>query len=118
MPAGPDWSRAQADDVGDIEGVLLSAADPQALARRWSELLGRPLDPADPLRLPLDRGELRFAEGGSGAPTLIERLDIAVTDPAGVFGAARAAGLDVRDDGVRIGGVVMRPTTSADHGRA
>jgi hypothetical protein len=117
MPAGPDWASAQADDVGDIDAVLLSAADPQALAQRWSELLGRPLDPADPLRLPLDRGELRFTAGGAGAPTLIERLDIAVADPAEVLRKAGAAGLDVTDDGVRIGGVVMRPTPSADHGR-
>jgi hypothetical protein len=110
MPAGPDWSRAQAAGVSDIAAIVLSAADPQALAQRWSRLLERPLDPADPLRLPLDRGEVRFVTGGPDAPTLIERLDIAVSDPGAVLRSARAAGLEMRDDGVRIGGVVLHPT--------
>jgi hypothetical protein len=110
MPAGPDWSRAQAEDVRDVAAVVLSAADPHALARRWSELVGRPLDPADPLRLPLDRGEVRFVAGGEDAPTLIEGLDLAVGDPDAVLRKAQAAGLETTAEGVRIGGVVMRPT--------
>jgi hypothetical protein len=112
MPAGRDWARAQAEDVADIAAVVLSAADPQALARRWSELVARPLDPADPLRLPLDRGEVRFTAGGEGAPTLIESLHIAVADPQAVLDRARSAGLTVDEDGVRIGGVVMRPVAA------
>jgi hypothetical protein len=109
MPAGRDWAAAQADDVADIAAVVLSAADPQALARRWSELMARPLDPADPLRLPLDRGEIRFVPGGEAAPTLIEALDIAVADPSAALARAKAAGLAVTDGAVRIGGVAMRP---------
>lgn len=109
MPAGRDWGRAQARDVTDIAAVTISAADPQALARRWSELFGRPLDHADPLRLPLDRGEVRFTAGGEGAPTLIEGLDIAVADPAAVLRNAEAAGLQIGAGGVSIGGVAMRP---------
>jgi hypothetical protein len=109
MPAGPDWSRAQARDAQDIAAVVLSAADPQALARRWSELVGRPLDPADPLRLPMDRGEILFVAAGEGAPTLIEGLDIAVADPAALIDRAKAAGLAAGPDGVRIGGVRLRP---------
>ena len=113
MPAGADWTRDQAADVQDITAVVLSAADPHALARRWSELVGRPLDPADPLRLPLDRAELRFVAGGEGAQTLVEGLDVAVRDPEGVLRKAGAAGLEASDDGVRIGGVVMRPVARA-----
>jgi hypothetical protein len=113
MPAGPDWRVAQAADVRDITAVVLTTADPQALARRWSELVGRPLDPADPLRLPLDRGEVRFAPGGEGAPTLIASLDVAVKDPEAVLQRAQARGLEVRDDGVRIGGIALRPVAAA-----
>jgi hypothetical protein len=90
MPAGPDWSRAQAEDVRDVAAVVLSAADP--------------------LRLPLDRGEVRFVAGGEDAPTLIEGLDLAVGDPDAVLRKAQAAGLETTAEGVRIGGVVMRPT--------
>jgi hypothetical protein len=109
MPAGRDWSQARTADVEGLGTVVLSAAEPQALARRWSELMGRPLDPANPLRLPLDRGEIRFVAGGEGAPTLIEALDIVVSDPDAVMERARDAGLDANGDGVRIGGVLMRP---------
>jgi hypothetical protein len=109
MPAGRDWAGARADGVADIAAVVLSTPDPQALARRWSELLDRPLDPADPLRLPLDRGEVRFIAAEPGAPTLIEGLDVAVDDPAGVLARAKTAGLPAAPDGVRIGGVRLRP---------
>lgn len=113
MPAGADWGRARTAEVEGVAAVVLSAADPQALARRWSELVGRPLDPDDPLRLPLDRGELRFTAGGDGAPTLIVGMDITVTNPAEVLDRARTAGLAIESDGVRIGGVAMRPVRSA-----
>ena len=113
MPAGPAWSTAQAADVRDIAAVVLSAADPLALARRWSELVNRPLDPADPLRLPLDRGEIRFVAGGQGTPTLIDSLEIAVDDPDAVLRRARVAALETIGDGVRIGGVVMHPMAAA-----
>jgi hypothetical protein len=113
MPAGGDWARVQTEDVRDISAVVMSAADPFALAQRWSDLFGRPLDPADPLRLPLDRGEIRFVAGGAGAPTLIEGLDVTVRDPAEVKRRAQAAGLETQADGVRIGGVVLRPVRAA-----
>ena len=113
MPAGPDWARAQAPEVAGLAAVVLSAADPQALARRWAELVGRPLDPRDPLRLPLDRGELRFVDGGDGAPTLIAGLDVAVADPKAALDRARAAGLPVGPEGVHIGGVAMRPVAAS-----
>jgi len=113
MPAGAEWARAQADGVGEIAAVVMSAADPQALAARWAELFGRPLDPADPLRLPLDRGEVRFVASEPGAPTLIEGLDVAVDDPALVLAQARAAGLGVEAGGVSIGGVTLRPVAAA-----
>jgi hypothetical protein len=109
MPAGPDWLPAQAKDVADITAVTLSTADPHALARRWSDLVNRPLSPEDPLRLPLDRGDIVFVAGGAGAPTLIEGLDIAVADPEAALYHARRAGLEVGPGGVRIGGLAMRP---------
>lgn len=113
MPAGKDWEKAQAKDVQDIAAITLSAADPQALAKRWSELVGRPLDPGDPLRLPLDRGEVRFVAAEAGAPTLLESMDISVADPAAVLTKAETSGLDTADGAVKIGGVAMRPTKAS-----
>ena len=110
IPAGPDWRHARTDDVLDLVSVTLSAADPAALARRWSRLLDRPLDPADPLRLPLDHGEIRFAAGDADVATTISMLDLKVADVARTIARARAAGLDVTPEGLLIGGVRFRPT--------
>lgn len=112
MPVGPDWQGARTEVVKDIAAITLSSPDPAALAKRWSELVGRPLDPADPLRLPLDHGEVRFTAGAAGQPTLIEALDLTVDDVAAVTARARKAGLDVTDEGVRIGGVRFRPVAA------
>mgnify|MGYP001337537123 CR=1 FL=1 len=108
MPAGPEWRSHQSDQGVDLRAVTLSSPDPEALAARWAQLLAQPLDTADPLRLPLGRGEVRFAASDEGAPTLIESLDIAVREPAASRDRATKAGLDMADDAVLIGGVRWR----------
>jgi catechol 2,3-dioxygenase-like lactoylglutathione lyase family enzyme len=105
-PAGPRWREAR--EGPDLRGVVLASDDPQALARRWSDLLGRPLAGDD--RLPLDRGELRFARG-EGQGTQFLGVELGVADAAATL--ARAAGLDVNDDGVLIGGVRFKPVEAA-----
>lgn len=109
MPAGPDWRAARTDEVVDLVAVTISAADPAALARRWSQLLDRPADPADPLRLPLERGEVRFAAAPAGAATCVTGVDLSVRDPAGARRRAQSLGLDISVDGILIGGVRFRP---------
>jgi hypothetical protein len=112
MPAGPDWRRAQSREVRDITSLTLSASDPVALARRWSELVGRPLDRGNSLRLPLDHGEIRFVQGESGGPTLITRLDVKVNDAKSVLARATTAKLDITDDGILIGGIRFQPISA------
>lgn len=109
MPAGPDWRRARTDDVLDLVSVTISAADPGALARRWSELLAHPLDPADPLRIPLEHGEVLFAPAGEGGATCVTGVGLRLRDAALAVARARAAGLDVSPEGILIGGVRFRP---------
>jgi hypothetical protein len=107
-PAGKDWRAAQAPSGLDLAGITLESADPAALAGLWSRLLDTPPDPADPLRLPLKRGDVRFA-AGERPMTWISIIDLKVADPAAALDRARAAGLDVTGDGVLIGGVRFRP---------
>jgi hypothetical protein len=107
-PAGKDWRQAQAPDGLDLAGITLESADPTALASLWSRLLDTPPDAADPLLLPLTRGEVRFA-AGERPMTWISIIDLKVADPAAVLDRARAAGLDVSEEGVLIGGVRFRP---------
>jgi hypothetical protein len=109
MPAGPDWRAARSPEVLDLSAVTLAAADPGALAHRWSELTGRGLDADDSLRLPLDHGEIRFRAGEPGGVTSICELELAMADPQAALERARATGLDVAADGVLIGGVRFRP---------
>lgn len=109
MPAGPDWLAAHTNEVLDLVSMTISTADPGALARRWSELLASPLDPDDPLRIPLQHGEIRFAPAGAGAPTSITSVDLKVRDPDAALRRGKVARLDAGEDGILIGGVRFRP---------
>jgi len=109
MPAGPDWRGARTDVVVDLAAVTIRADDPAASARLWSQRLGRAPDPADPLRLPLARGEVRFAPCVPGAPVGVAGLDLAVADVDAVRHRARDSGLDENADGIAIGGMRLRP---------
>jgi len=102
-PAGPDWRASRTDEVIEITAVTLAGPDPHALATRWSVLTGHALDTADPLRLPLDLGELRFVAGE--AATAIRAITLRVRQPDGIRARAAHAGLDVTEEGVLIGGV-------------
>jgi hypothetical protein len=68
--AGPAWrDGARSSRVRGLAGVELEAADPEAMAQRWAEVLGRTLAPAGAGRfeIALDAGLLRFApERGRG----------------------------------------------------
>ena len=107
-PAGQDWRDARTGTVLDVLGLTLSNPDPAALAALWSLRLGAPLDSANPLRLPLDRGLIHFCEGDSPM-TWISSIDLQVVDVDDALDRARADGLDVDEDGgVLIGGVRFR----------
>ena len=60
--AGPEWEgRAPASvAAGGVTGATIRATDPDALAARWGEVLGRPVEDR---RIALDVGELRFVGG-------------------------------------------------------
>ena len=110
MPAGKDWRDTRTDIVTGLEGITLAGADPAARAALWSRLMDVAPDPADPLRLELARGEIRFAKG-EGPLTWITHVDLRVADPAAALERARAAGLPVADGAVTIGGVGFRPVS-------
>ncbi len=57
---GPDWQSCATHGEA-ITGVGINALNPQAMAGRWGEILGRPMEPIDQVtRIHLDEGELRF----------------------------------------------------------
>lgn len=95
LPAGDDWqaraaARSAEASITGLAGLTLQADDAQALAARWSALLGRPLAPgAVQPRLDLDGGHLAFATGPEG----LVQVDLATRDAHAVL--ARAAALDL-----------------------
>lgn len=60
--AGPEWrDHVRTGTVTDVLGVEIEAADPDAMAERWSTVLGRP---AADRRIELDEGAVTFVEAG------------------------------------------------------
>lgn len=111
-PAGPDWRRGVRTEVSrGIVGVELECREPHAVARRWAEILARPLDAgADdaPPTLSLDDATVRFVPAvGEGADGLVG-VDVAVADVEALRRRAERAGLSADADGVVVGGVRFR----------
>lgn len=80
--AGPHWRDFVANDVvSGLVGIGLRSPDPARLARRWSEVLGRPL--ASDGRLELDRGAITFRACAAGeANEGLAEVRLAASDPA------------------------------------
>ena len=113
--AGPKWRQHVRGEVSRaIVGALLESPDPDALAQRWSEVLGLPL-----ARDGRGRAELRV-EGGrigfvSGAEEGVVAVELALADPARFRAAAERRGVWA-GEGARIGGV--RFVAAPDRSRA
>lgn len=106
-PAGPGWQAFVSDNVAQsISGAELQAADPDRLARRWAEIMQRPVRRVEGQRLlDLDHGYLRFVEALDGRGEGLSGIDIKVADHDLVHGRARERGLAECEGGVVIGGV-------------
>jgi hypothetical protein len=108
-PAGPDWRAARTNQVLDMTAVTLSAPDPEALARRWSELLDQPMDGGGTRRITLAHGAIGFVGGGSRTGTAIEAIELKVADVDRTIARAKIGSLNVNSAGILIGGVRFKP---------
>ncbi|HEV7158704.1 MAG TPA: VOC family protein [Caulobacteraceae bacterium] len=93
QPAGRSWRDTGSGKVTGLKAAVLASPDPAALASRFSALLDRPLDASDALRLPLDRGELRFVAGDEPR-TSLSAIELTLAD-------ASLGGREARIGGVR-----------------
>lgn len=93
--AGPRWREFVSNRVvTGLEAIELRSADPMRLARRWSEVLGRPVE--DERRIALDRGEIHFR--GLGAVEKNEGLAgvrLSAADPSHRGERLRLAGVEI-----------------------
>lgn len=108
---GPDWPAAVVTArVREITAVELQATDPFAMARRWSQVLERPLSQGatggeSTPRIELDRGAIRFVPAQDGRGDGLRGFDLAAVDPQAVLDAARTRRLPVEGQHVVVGGV-------------
>lgn len=104
---GPDW-RVQPGPAGRqrVLGLTLAAASPEALARRWAEVFGRPAPErrADGAwRVALDdQGFVDVQPACAGHGDGIVGFTLAVADPPAVLDAAAARGLPVSGRAVQV----------------
>lgn len=109
--AGPHWREVrQAGAVRRILAAEMQARDPEALARRWGELLARRVTAgADgTFEIPLEGGTLRFTVVRGGRGGGLAGFDLETGDPPSVVERARRRGLDASDSEVTIGGARFR----------
>jgi len=105
--AGPGWeTHVRTDWVRAVTGVQLEAADPEALAARWAQVIDQPARrvDADRFEITLAPGTLCFARSTGAEAPHVAGYTVAVTDRGRVLDMARARGLAVSDDAVTIAG--------------
>jgi hypothetical protein len=108
--AGPDWkSRVRTDVVSEIVGVELQSGDPARLAARWAEVLDKSAARVgDEYAIALEGGSVRFVREEDGRGEGVSGVDLRATDRARALAAARARGLALSGDEVRICGTRFR----------
>lgn len=110
-PAGNDWKPARRTEVvSDFRAAELQSDDPEALARRWSEVLDIPIE-RDARAVPtinLDNAVLRFVKETDGRGEGLGGLDLAAADRARAFAEAERRGLRTGDDEITICGTRFR----------
>jgi hypothetical protein len=84
--------------------------DPDRLARRWSDVIERPVVARV---IALDDATLRFAPATDGRGEGLGGLDLACADPARVLVAAQSRGVPTRAGAVLICGIRFRPVSAA-----
>ena len=110
-PAGPRWQSAIRTGVTTaLLAAELQSPDPEALARRWSGILERPLgkDAAGAPEIALDLGRLRFIPASDGRAEGLGGLDIAVANRAPILAAAQRRGVAVNGDRITLCGTRFR----------
>jgi len=109
-PAGRDWKDhlAPADTIG-IVGATVQFKDPEAIAKRWGELLQARRDGTT---LHFDGSTIRFVPPVDADGTGVVGVDVAVKDPAAILARAKDASVPVKDGKVMICGAAFTPVQS------
>ena len=105
-PAGKDWKPAvRTNVVSAIKGVEIQSPDPDALAKRWAEILNLPLEGN---AVAVQNATIRFVKETDGRGEGLSGLDLKATDRKHALDAAEKQGRRIRDDTEMVCGVRMR----------
>lgn len=106
-PAGPHWQQAvRTQRVQAITGAALQSDDPEVLARRWGQILQRPIEAhGHEYRLPVDNGQLRFVKTTDDRGEGLSGIDLAVNDLPSILATARTRGHVTDASAVQLGGI-------------
>jgi len=115
-PAGPDPSSARRTEV--VTGILaaeLQSPDPEALARRWSEIAGASLGSGEvgSPTLRLAKGSVRFVPCADGRPEGLGGVDLAVADRERLLRVAEQRRCRLDEDRVSLCGTRFRLVTQS-----
>jgi len=109
--AGPDWEKKVRREVtSEITGVDLQAPDHEGVAKRWSEVLDRPVRQAaaDRIEIALDRGVIGFVPQSDEKGEGVCAFSVKAENKRKLLDTARERGCTVGGDAVSLCGVEIR----------
>jgi len=106
-PAGSDWERhVRTNRTAAMTGCTLQGQAPEALAKRWADILERPAAQEDgAYRIPLDNGDIRVVPPQDDRGDGMIEIDLKTTDKVAILAAAKARDLPASGESVTICGV-------------
>ena len=110
-PAGGEgWVKSRRTErVTGIVAAEIQCDDPQAVAKRWSDIAELPFSEFDGVfSLTLDNATLRFVPCSDGRPEGLGGIDVAVADRKALLAAAKARGAYRSDSEVHAVGMRVR----------
>lgn len=104
---GPQWqTKVRTEVVTEITAVELQSDNPDELAQRWGQILGRPVmrTARGVVRIVLDQGAIRFVLAMDGRGEGLAGFDVATADRARLLATAAARGIQCSDGSVTVAG--------------
>lgn len=102
---GSDWSEHPAKHVNEIIGVELQAADPEAMAKRWAEVLDQKLTrEGDNYVVQMNPGIVRFIADSNGRGEGVSGVDVSTASVSNVIKHAMELGLPTKNNCVTVCG--------------
>lgn len=115
--AGPGWrDKVRTERVSGIIGVELQAADPEAMATRWGQVIDRKVtrESDGAFSIALEPGSIRFVPDANGRGDGVAGFTLQTEDAQAVLDAARDRGFSTSHTEVEICGTRFRLVDTAD----